>query len=200
MHEVVIERPRGGWRVPRRASRWDWRTHDEEASPRRESTSRHRGGTKHLSDLLGPLRRFLDGAVGRPWDDVYSELRAGISPRSQLHLHILEHVRWMVAERGPFLVEEGVLRRQARWDTVLDHGDAISPRRFLLRRVGRPWAEVRAEWGPGWRPSLVELDAVRFEGRLYAWLPATKTLPERRGSLLPRGRLYVERGILRLVR
>jgi hypothetical protein len=92
MHEVVIERPRGGWRVPRRVSRYDWRAHDDEALPKRESTSRHRGGTKWLSDHLGPLRRFLDGAVGRPWDDVYAELRAAVPPRSLLHLHILEHV------------------------------------------------------------------------------------------------------------
>ena len=153
MHEVVIERPRNGMRGPRRNKTWNVGVHDHEAIPQRESTSRHRGGTKHLTDLLGPLKRFLDGAVGRPWDDVYSELRSGLSPRSLLHNHILEHVRSMVGLDGyrwgrfEICPRTGVLKRRVgSWRALRDpeRGDHVSPRTFLLRRVGRPWVDVAA--------------------------------------------------------
>ena len=55
-----------------------------------------RGGDRYLSDLLGPLRRFLVTRCGSRWDAVHSELRAGLKPRSTLHLHVLEHLERMV--------------------------------------------------------------------------------------------------------
>lgn len=218
MHEVVIERPRGGPRGPRRGVKWDPRVHDPELIPSRESTSRHRGGTKHLSDVLGPLKRFLDRAVGRPWDDVYSELRAGLSPDSLLHMHILEHLDHMVDRVGRGYgrwrvnPRTGLLERQARagW-TVRDPGraDDVSPRRFLLRRVGRFWADVLkeaeraglSEFGMG---RLVRTEVVRVRhgarpGRVHSLIPATALQEARTGAPLPRGALYVEGGLLKVV-
>jgi hypothetical protein len=55
------------------------------------------GRTKSFTDLLGPLRRFLIGQVGRPWNKVYAELRERISPASTVQIHILGHVETMVA-------------------------------------------------------------------------------------------------------
>jgi len=96
MHEVVIERPRGGWRGKLPQPRFDGRHgHDDEVPASRASISNSRG-TKYFSDLLGPLRRFLVGAVGRPWDSVYSEIREHLSPDKRLHRHILDHVAQMV--------------------------------------------------------------------------------------------------------
>ena len=219
MHEVVIERPRNGMRGPRRAPRWDLARHEPEQIPQRESTSRHRGGTKHLSDLLGPLKRFLDGAVGRPWDDVYSELRSGLSPRSLLHNHILEHVRSMVGLDGyrwgrfEICPRTGILKRQAgSWRTLRDpaRGDHVSPRTFLLRRVGRPWVDVAAALvraGASERgvANIVSMGAVRVRygarpGRICAWNAATETSPAGPGAPLQRGALYVEAGVLGVVR
>lgn len=218
MHEVVIERPRCGPRGRRRGVKWDLRSHDPELIPTRESTSRHRGGTKHLSDVLGPLKRFLDGAVGRPWDDVYSELRAGLSPDSLLHNHILEHVRGMVGLDGRgwnlwrVCPRTGRLERQDRrgW-TVRDPGraDDVSPRRFLLRRVGSPWAEVlkdleRAGGSANRVAYLVRTEVVRVRrgarpGRVHALIAATALQEARTGAPLPRGVLYVEDGLLKVV-
>lgn len=219
MHEVVIERPRGGPRGPRRGVKWDPRVHDPELIPSRESTSRHRGGTKYLSDVLGPLKRFLNSAVGRPWDDVYSELRAGLSPDSLLHMHILEHLQYLVDinERdsgGRWRVNPrtGLLERQAlRFWTVRDPGraDDVSPRRFLLRRVGRPWADVRNEAERAGLSEfrigrLVRKDVVRVRhgarpGRVHTLIPANTYYPAYVGAPLPRGALYVEDGLLKLV-
>ena len=93
MDRVLIERPRydSHRRHPerRRQRRFD------EDSPRMVPVSR-RGGSRYLSDLLGPLRRFLVTRCGSRWDAVHSELRAGLKPRSTLHLHVLEHLERMV--------------------------------------------------------------------------------------------------------
>lgn len=212
MHEVVIERPRGGAGWERRGRRYDWRCDDDEALGKRESTSRRRGGTKYLRDLLSPLRRFLEGAVGRPWDDVYRELRAGLSPDSLLHMHILEHVEWMLGDHGRLFVcprTARLCRTEGPRSGVRDpaRGDVVTVRRFLLRRVGRAWAEVERELmlaGSRRHDNLVTVDVVRVRrgarpGRVYAWRAATDTRAAGPGELLPRGRLYVESGVLGIV-
>lgn len=214
MHEVVIERPRGGGNCgPRKVPRYNWHCDDDSHLAKRESTSRHRGGTKYLRDLISPLQRFLDGAVGRPWDDVHRELRTGLSPDSLLHLHILEHVQRMVHPDGALFVcpRTGVLRRTAgpRYGGVRDpmRGDVVTPRRFLLRRVGRRWSEVVAELsraGATRVDHLVSVDAVRVRrgvrpGRMFAWRDATETRAAGPGRALERGRLYVEDGGLGVV-
>jgi hypothetical protein len=94
MHKVLCEHPRGGWRVPRR-SRFRGPLED---SPRRESTSRRRGGTKWLSENLGPLARWLHAQAGRPWDAVHGELRARISTNNAVQLHIWQHAQQYVVQ------------------------------------------------------------------------------------------------------
>ncbi len=93
MAKVLCEHPRGGWRGKRR-SRWRGPLQD---APLREPISRHRGGTKWLSENLGPLRRWLLSQVDRPWSAVYGELRARIDPGNAVQLHIWEHAREYVA-------------------------------------------------------------------------------------------------------
>ncbi len=63
--------------------------------------SRNRGGSRHLTDLLGPLRRFLWARVGRSWDDVMSEVHTRIQPGSHLQQHLLEHLQEMVEVHPP---------------------------------------------------------------------------------------------------
>ena len=86
MAKVLCERPRGGLRRRRRGYQGPI-----EDAPNFESTRRRRDGTKHLNEHLGPLRRWLLAQVGRRWDDVYSELRARISPRNAVQMHIWQH-------------------------------------------------------------------------------------------------------------
>ena len=49
-------------------------------------------GAPVLNENLAPLRRFLLGSCGRSWNAVYSELRQGLSPRSAVQMHIIEHL------------------------------------------------------------------------------------------------------------
>jgi hypothetical protein len=93
MDKVLCEHPRGGPRCKRR-SRFRGALED---APRREPISRHRGGTKWLSENLGPLRRWLLAQTGRPWDAVHGELRARIDPGNVVQLHIWEHAQHYVA-------------------------------------------------------------------------------------------------------
>jgi hypothetical protein len=95
MHKVLCEHPRGGWRGKRRGR---YRGPLEDA-PRREPVSRTRGGSKWLSENLGPLRRWLLAQTGRPWNAVYGELRRHIHPGNAVQLHIWEHAQHYVAQR-----------------------------------------------------------------------------------------------------
>src|SRR5690242_3516917 len=85
MDKVIVERPRLG------RSRWNkakgcrkrlqkgW----PENLPRQEGIKRRsNGGTKAFNEHLGPLRRFLASNVDRPWDKVFSEMRAHININS----------------------------------------------------------------------------------------------------------------------
>ncbi len=79
MHKVVIERPRwnpGPSKKGRRANLSD------ELLPKFEGIKRPHRHRKGLTDLLGPLKRWLQAQVGRPWNDIYSEACVVIKPDS----------------------------------------------------------------------------------------------------------------------
>jgi hypothetical protein len=101
MHKVVIERPRwnpGPGKKGRRANLSD------ELLPKFEGIKRPHLRRKGLTDLLGPLKRWLRSQVGRPWNDVYSEACAVIKPDSIIRLHVKTHLLQFV-ERHTFLRE-----------------------------------------------------------------------------------------------
>ena len=52
---------------------------------------------KQLNEYLSPLRRFINGTVGRNWNDVYSEIREMIKPGNTVMEHIMEHVDHYIA-------------------------------------------------------------------------------------------------------
>ena len=62
----------------------------------REKHVRNYNG-KQLNEYLSPLRRFINGTVGRNWDSVYSEIREMIKPGNTVMEHILEHVDQYIA-------------------------------------------------------------------------------------------------------
>jgi hypothetical protein len=105
MAQVIIERPRGGRRIktPKGSRRRLQRGLD--ASPRREGIKRTwGGGTKWLSEHLGPLRRFLLGRVGRPWDAVFAEICEHLRRDSAVQDHVRDHV-WDFVERDVVLID-----------------------------------------------------------------------------------------------
>jgi len=104
MHKVVVERPRwnpGPGKHGRRANL------PAELLPRFEGIKRPHVHRKGLTDLLGPLKRWLHSQVGRPWNDVYSEACAVIKPDSVVRVHIKTHLLEFV-ERHTFMHDRTV--------------------------------------------------------------------------------------------
>lgn len=155
MAKVIVERPRyaGYCHSPNRSA-WrqiDW---DEQSSSIGKLRQwRHR---KTLSENLRPFFRFLNSNVGRPWDDVYSEIRARINVNSAVQYHIWQHLRDYVwphaaktwwSQRCEFCVdpETGLLKRNpdsSYWNrtkkrapaTVIHRGE-----RGQFRRIDGIW-------------------------------------------------------------
>jgi hypothetical protein len=57
---------------------------------------------KWFSDLLGPLKRWLQSQVGQPWNEAYSEACAVIKPDSPIRTHVKTHLLEFV-ERNTFM-------------------------------------------------------------------------------------------------
>ena len=158
MAKVVTEAPRRGHRNP--SKKWGRRlTTDEYDSddhgPSRAPMARYRQygwNAKEFSDVLGPLRRYLRKQVGRPWDQVWSEITHTLDSRSLTGQHIFDHIRWEV-EQDAWIGEDGRLYHKRRWGTIeLTSGLYVHPVTRLLhykpdRRLGfrgGPFLDARA--------------------------------------------------------
>ena len=148
MSKVVIERPRRGHsllssKTGLRIHRYDPEKEYDDL-PKRVSGSRSKHirarEIKYFSDLLGPLRRFLRKNVGRPWDQVYSEMKKQLDDRKVTGRHIFEHVDDEVETR-PLIGDNGELYRMRYGnETVPIYGLYVDPRTGLLCWSDRkPW-------------------------------------------------------------
>jgi hypothetical protein len=95
MAKVIVERPRKkgrAWHKPKGYQR-RLRRYGEDGPPCREGIKAcWQGGSKYFNDHLGPLRRYLNAQVGRPWDRVFSEICAHINRSSVVQNHVHVHV------------------------------------------------------------------------------------------------------------
>lgn len=123
LDELVIERPRSGMRLSstygfrKTVPLNDYEHPDYETfQPRLIKPKR----TKHFSDHLGPLRRYLYSHVGEPWNDVYSDLCQRLTTQTLSGQHILSHV-WFFVERYVEMVD-GLPYHKAssRWGRWVD--------------------------------------------------------------------------------
>lgn len=175
MHKVVIERPRwnpGPGKNGRRANLPD------ELSPKFEGIKRPHSCRKGLTDLLGPLKRWLQSRVGRLWNDVYSEACAAIKPDSIIRAHVKTHLLQFV-ERHTFMHDGKVC--------VLDtgyHGRGIIP--VTERRYGWNLFFVHPESGllcatpqKSWKTSRRERKTARPE--TFRWLDGNSALKQING-------------------
>ncbi len=111
MHKVVVERRRwnpGPDKLMRRGML------PYELLPRYQGMRRAHARRKGFTDLLGPLRRWLQSNVGRPWNDVYSEACEVIKPDSAIRAHIKTHLLEFV-ERHTFMHEGRVCVITNHW-------------------------------------------------------------------------------------
>ncbi len=65
-----------------------------------------RGDYKYPDDLFSPLYRFLEKNVGRPWNDVYSEICKVVGSRSATDDHVRIHTKQFVVEHPVYLEGE----------------------------------------------------------------------------------------------
>ena len=102
MKHLLTERPRHNsdarsmnCRLETRAAGRDPDLYDElpqQASMHKTGgVGRHRR-TKELNENLNPLKRFLLSRVGKPWDEVYSEIRKNLRIENAVDLHIMQHL------------------------------------------------------------------------------------------------------------
>jgi hypothetical protein len=99
MAQVLIDRPRHGSRMRgyRRQRCANRRTELDEAPKSEPIRHRHAGHDKYFNDLFGPLLRYLERNVGRPWSKVYSEICTQNNLRSAAQKHLRHHVFDFVA-------------------------------------------------------------------------------------------------------
>jgi hypothetical protein len=94
MAKVIVERPRlgGGVNKPKGYRRRLQRLAIDDL-PRREGIRLCWGAhRKYFNEHLGPLRRYLNSQVGRPWNLVFSEICRHISRNSVVQDHLRDHV------------------------------------------------------------------------------------------------------------
>jgi hypothetical protein len=119
MFKVIVERPRRG-RPNKGAAR---RGRNDLEGPQkltiRAFYDRDWHG-KETRDHLSPLRRYLRAQVGRPWNQVYSEICAATDRRSAVQRHVLEHI-------GDYVATQVVAHRKPRQELYVD------PRTGLIR-------------------------------------------------------------------
>ena len=127
MKDLLVNTGRHGGIFAKNAyDRATLRDTDPDSLPSRIPTGRHRQygyNAKELGDRLAPLYRFLETNCGRPWDDVYAEIKEVADHRSIRGYHLLQHVEGYVQRSnydvglrrsyGPFFVDDdGTLQKE----------------------------------------------------------------------------------------
>lgn len=106
MKKVLTERPRYGHKRKYHEVRQRENRGDYEALPMMTGMRRpYSYESKEFSDLISPLYRFLWSCLGRPWDDVWSEICSQLS-NNTVDAHLKDHARQIV-EIDTFLDNDG---------------------------------------------------------------------------------------------
>jgi hypothetical protein len=164
MDKVIVERPRsgGGARRPKGIRKRE-RLAMNDLLPSREGYRRRwTSWTKHLNEHLGPLRRYLQSQVGRPWNKVYSEISRHLRLDSAVQSHVLDHL-WDYVEVNTRLVNGVVCSTTGRpigesrswWRQPPLY--YVCPKSGLLKGVRRSSRNQR----PVVKPVFLEIDARR---------------------------------------
>jgi hypothetical protein len=98
MGKVLVERPRLKRRSGDSRPSKGYRKEAERAlaagdAPSREPIKkRYKNNRKFFNENLGPLRRFLEANVGRPWNKVYSDICQHVDRGNVVQKHVLTHL------------------------------------------------------------------------------------------------------------
>lgn len=120
MGKVLVERPRlGRWNGDSRPGKGYAKQIRKcfaggNSLPTREGMKRRHTNPKSFNEHLGPLRRFLDANVGRPWDKIYSEICQFVDRGNVVQKHILTHLFDYVVV-NTVLIDGEPCRGKAHW-------------------------------------------------------------------------------------
>jgi hypothetical protein len=143
MAKVIVERPRKkgwAWDKPKGYRRRLARYGDDGPPTREGIKACWQHHTKSLNEHLGPLRRYLDKQVGRPWDKVFAEICAHIDRSSAVQDHVRDHVAQYVAT-NVLLIDGVPCNGEGGWNYGRPLHELryrpwyVCPRTGLLRRV-----------------------------------------------------------------
>lgn len=118
MDKVVVERERRGSSSPSAKTKLKIQHYDPDHDydiPNRISSSPQRQygyDFRESTDVLSPLRRYLQKHVGRPWDKVWSEIKATMDDRTVTGRHIFDHIKGEV-ELHCIIGPDGVAMQKA---------------------------------------------------------------------------------------
>ena len=211
MAKVLVERPRVRSRFVPGLCGKGYKTRlrkamaSDDGPPSREPIMRmyNNSPDKHFNEHLGPLRRFLNTHVGRPWANVYSEICRHVDRGNVVQKHILTHLFQYVAVQVEMIDGEphrlpherwgfrgGPLRGPNQW--------YVCPKTGLLKRAKAEARERRRQrrWGlarsPQPEPLVGWVDGercvCRFPGgewllvRVARWVPADERPDAKRAA------------------
>jgi hypothetical protein len=206
MAKVLVERPRKRCRFVRGLCGKGYNTRvrkaleSDDGGPRYEPSMRryNHSPDKYFNEHLGPLRRFLDANVGRPWAKVYSEICRHVDRGNVVQKHILTHLfEYVVVD--PEVIDGEVYRRpHERWgfrERPLRGPNCwyVCPKSGLLKRAKAERRKRRRGWcEPPPQPEQLigwvdgERCVCRFASggwllvRVVRWVPAAEQLGPKR--------------------
>lgn len=152
MAKVIVERPRYLSRSPSRKK--GYRKYIQSFSIIDEMPTKEpmlgswKGRSKWLNEHLGPMRRFLRGNVGRPWNKVHQELCEHVSFDNAVQGHVLAHIYEFVHLHVEIVDDATVYKTPRRYPGYSLRVDAmyVCPRSGILKLV-----KARHARGPGKR-------------------------------------------------
>jgi hypothetical protein len=167
MNKVLTERPRTRNILSYRSTRHTAKQMDYDALPAMEGMARpYQENPKGFSDLLGPLQRFLHSCIGRPWDDVWSEICQHLSRNTTTGNHLLGHVASAVDVKCT--MSDGKVWVQGRLGVHEPYNLYVHPETGLICPGQRP---SRRAFRPGNR---VTMDGVAYLKEGYVYTPASE--------------------------
>ncbi len=146
MGKVITERERARSWLPSskdgKAVRWDGHDGNYDNQPKRAKISAHGQygwETKEFTDVLGPLKGYIQKNVGRPWNKVYSEMCKFLDKGKLTHAHVFTHVYQWVG-RNVILCEDGAYREpheMQSWRSSYAPDFYVHPKTGILRKNKR---------------------------------------------------------------
>lgn len=145
------------------------RERDFENAPERARMREGYGWREHGRDNLSPIYNYLRDNVGRPWNDIYSEICAVADYRSSNGRHLRECIDYMVISEAELLVRLGRRWGGHYWEFYEDSNGILrrydNKARYRYRPQhdpdncvidGKPYTRINDCWFEGCYKQIME--------------------------------------------